>query len=158
MASRLTNGSDNRVFISYSHADRKWLDRLLDHLAPLVREGAILVWADTSIRVGADWKREIRSALDSAWVAVLLVSHHFLASDFIMDEEIPRLLAAAESKGTTIMPVIVGPSLFSETPSLARFQAVNPPSKPLSAMKASEREETLVRLAREIRRLISEDH
>src|SRR5689334_17933594 len=104
--------TNNNVFISYSHADRKWLDSLLRHLRPLTRDGYIQVFSDVSIRPGADWQREIQIALDSASVAVLLISANFLASDFIIDQELPRLLAGAASRGTIIMPVIVGPSLF----------------------------------------------
>ncbi len=151
-SARVTN---NYVFISYSHADRKWLDRLLRHLRPLVREGYIQVFSDTNIRTGADWRREIQMALDSASVAVLLISADFLASDFIIDQELPRLLTGAASRGTIIMPVIVAPSLYETVPSLSQFQAANPPSRPLSAMRATEWNQVLVDLAREIHRVVS---
>src|SRR3954471_19210024 len=55
-----------QVFISYSHRDKKWLDRLQVHLAPLLQKGAVTVWADTQIRPGQEWKREIESAMASA--------------------------------------------------------------------------------------------
>jgi len=143
------------VFISYSHADRKWLDHLLRHLKPLVREGYIEIFSDKNIRVGADWRRELQAALDAASIAVLIVSADFLASDFIMDQELPRLLAGAANRGTIIMPVIAAPSLFGTMPSLSRFQAVNPPNRPLSAMRPSEWNKVLADLANEIHRVVS---
>jgi hypothetical protein len=149
------SAASNHVFISYSQADHRWLDRLLQQLRPLVREGYIQVFSDRNIRTGADWQSEIQGALDAASIAVLLISADFLASDFIMDQELPRLLAAAASKGTTIMPVIVTPSLFESMPSLSRFQAANPPSRPLSAMRASDRDKVLADLAAEIYRVVS---
>jgi hypothetical protein len=88
------------VFVSYSHKDQKWLERLLTHLSPLQRNGSIDVWSDKDIRAGASWRKEITQALDKAAVAVLLISADFLASDFVMVEEVPRLLRSAESKGT----------------------------------------------------------
>ncbi len=146
-----------RIFISYSHADRKWLDRLLNNIRPLVREGHIQVFSDRDIAVGADWRKEIQTALDAAGLAILLISVDFLASDFIMNEELPRLLDGAADQGTVIMPVIVTPSLFEAIPSLSRFQAVNPPSKPLSAMRPSEWQKVLAELAHEIQRRVA-DH
>src|SRR5688500_7371659 len=95
------------VFISYSHADKEWLERLKRHLKPLVREGRVDCWDDTHIRPGDDWKQEIRNALDAAQVAVLLISADFFASDFIDENELPSLLAAAQAKGVRILPVIL---------------------------------------------------
>ena len=84
------------VFISYSHSDREYLDRLLVHLKPLEKDGRIDLWVDTRLRAGDRWKKEIEKALNRANVAVLLVSADFLASDFITDNELPPLLKNAE--------------------------------------------------------------
>src|SRR4051794_27663793 len=120
-----------KVFISYSHADNDWLERLKRHLKPLVREGCLECWDDTHIRPGDDWHQEIRNALDTAQVAVLLISADFFASNFINENELPPLLAAAQAKGVRILPVILSASQFDWNSSLARFQTVNPPNRPL---------------------------
>jgi hypothetical protein len=86
--------------------------------------------------------------LARARVAILLVSHAFLASDFIATVELPSLLEAAEEDGAIIMPLIVGPSLFTDTPSLSRFQAVNSPSRPLARLERWQQDEVFVNLAR----------
>ncbi len=139
-----------KVFISYSHADKEWLDRLKRHLKPLVREGNLDCWDDTHIRPGDDWKQEIQHALDTAQVAVLLISADFFASDFIDETELPPLLDAAKAKGVRILPVILSASRFARNPSLARFQAVNPPDRPLNEMPPAEQEKVLDRLAQTI--------
>lgn len=107
-----------KVFISYSHADRMWLERLKRHLRPLVREGRLDCWDDTHIQPGDDWQQEIRNALDKAQVAVLLISANFFASDFINENELPPLLAAAQAKGVRILPVILSASRFARDPGL----------------------------------------
>jgi hypothetical protein len=138
-----------KVFISYSHADKEWLDRLRRHLKPLVRDG-LDCWDDTHIRPGDDWKQEIQNALDTAQVAVLLISADFFASDFIDETELPPLLDAAKAKGVRILPVILSASRFARNADLARFQAVNPPSRPLNDMLPAEQERELDRLAHTI--------
>jgi len=124
--------AQQKVFISYSHKDAKWLERLRVHLTPLEREGIIDLWDDTKIVAGARWKEAISEALEAAKVAITLVSADFLASDFIAKHELPKLLSRAADGGTVILPIIISPCLFNET-GLKIFQTVNPPDKPLSA-------------------------
>ena len=136
-----------RVFISYCHADGKWLARLRIHLKPLVSTGVIDLWDDSRIQAGDIWEDEIREALADAAVAILLVSADFLASDFVRETELPALLKAAETEGASILPLIVGPSGYTLDAALSKFQAVNPPSRPLSAMEHNDQEVTFVKLA-----------
>ena len=44
-----------KLFISYSHSDARWLDRVREQLAVLEREGLIDLFDDTRITVGEDW-------------------------------------------------------------------------------------------------------
>lgn len=133
------SGGRNLVFISYSHADAKWLTRLRVHLKPLERHGTIVPWDDTKIKPGTEWREEIQNALKRARVAVLLVSADFLASDFIATNELPPLLESAEARGTLILPLILNHCRFEKTEGLSRFQAVNNPSKPLATLDHSAR-------------------
>ncbi|MFA4836793.1 MAG: TIR domain-containing protein [Dehalococcoidia bacterium] len=139
-----------RVFISYSHEDYAFLHRILVHLRPLERDGHLDLWSDTNIKAGDRWRDEIRRALNSARLAVLLISADFLASDFIVTNELPPLLSAAEEKGARIIPVIVKPSRFLRDDNLARFQALNDPKQPLVRMNEADREDLYARLAETI--------
>jgi hypothetical protein len=143
-----------RIFVSYSHNDAEWLNRLRVHLKPLEREGLIDLWDDTRIAAGSLWREQIDAALDSARVAVLLISADFLASDFIIDNELLPLLDAAERDGCTVLPLLVQPSLFEQTPQLNRFQTVNRNAPPLSDLPTADRERVLVALAKEIGSLV----
>lgn len=129
-----------QVFISYSHSDGHWLERLKVHLRPLVRDSTVEIWDDTQIEPGADWAAEIQLALSRAKVAILLVSADFMASDFIAYNELSPLLRAAEEDGAIVLPVILSASSFPRTERLARFQAVNDPARPLLGMSPVEQE------------------
>lgn len=138
------------AFISYSRKDSRFLEELKTHLALFIRQGSVKIWDDTYIQAGANWRDEIKNALQSAKVAILLVSSDFLASDYIAEDELPSLLEAAERRGATILSVILRPCLFNES-DLSRFQAVNPPSEPLNTMKQAKRDEVWKKVAKLVR-------
>ncbi|HUT10101.1 MAG TPA: toll/interleukin-1 receptor domain-containing protein [Thermoguttaceae bacterium] len=139
----------NQVFISYSHQDRQWLDRVQTALKPLVRNQTIDVWDDGRIKAGQKWRDEITRALARAKVAVLLVSQNFLASDFIADEELLSILAAAEDEGLTIVWIPVTASLYDET-DIAKYQAAHNPESPLDSLPPAELNQALVAIAKKI--------
>lgn len=123
--------AERRAFVSYSHHDREWLQQLQLHLRPLERTGAVEYWDDTQLRPGDEWRRQIDQALSTARAAVLLISPHFLASEFICNEELPVLVAAARVGRLTLLPVVLRPCGYWALPELSAFQAVNNPERPL---------------------------
>ena len=92
------------------------------------------------------------NALETSRVAILLISANFLASDFIEEHELPTLLERAKAGGTTIIPIILSPCLFTHT-SLAAFQAINNPDQPLSKMTHSKQDQVFANLAQTIMKL-----
>ena len=76
------------VFVSYSHKDEIWKDRLLPHLGMLEKAGRLTVWEDRDIDAGATWYDEIKKAMEKAEVAICLISADYLNSDFCIKEEI----------------------------------------------------------------------
>lgn len=80
----------------------------------------------------------------------MLISADFLASDFIVTNELPPLLVAAEKRGTRIIPIIVKPSRFVRDERLAHFQALNDPKSPVIKMGEADREELYAKLAETI--------
>jgi tetratricopeptide (TPR) repeat protein len=165
------------IFVSYAHVDnedpdpkKRWLDRLRQFLAPLVRQGDLRVTSDLDIKPGEDWQAKIERDLNDAFAAVLLVSPAYLASDYVSNSELPVLLRNAKGRGVRIIPVIVKRCLFKETRfkyphprngpeefTLASFQAANPPTKPLSALTEDEQDQVLHNVSQSLINLASEN-
>jgi hypothetical protein len=142
-----TEEKKSMIFISYSHKDSIWLERVQTNLKVLKHQNIDFeLWDDTRILGGHKWKEEIQKALELSKVAILIVSTDFLASDFIQNDELPILLKNAEKKGNIILPLIVGHSRFIKDKRLNVFQSINDPSKPLSGCDKTEYEKILVSL------------
>jgi hypothetical protein len=142
------------VFISYSHKDAKWLEKLRQFLRPLEEKELIRVWDDTEIRAGSDWLVDISKALESARVAVFLVTQNFLDSPFIREKELPMLIDAAKNRGCLIFWIAVSSSTFEDSP-LAKFQGAVPPSAPLDLMSDAEQSKVLIDIYRKMKAAVS---
>ena len=139
-----------KIFISYSHKDEQWKDRLETHLGVLKRQGLLEIWDDRQIKAGGDWFAEIERAVESTHAAILLISADFLNSGFILDQEIPRLFEQQEKRGMKIFPLIVRPCAWQEVEWLAEMQARPKDGEPLIKRSEYETERTLSLFAQEI--------
>ncbi|MBZ0174683.1 MAG: TIR domain-containing protein [Candidatus Methanoperedens sp.] len=142
------------VFISYSHKDEAWKDRIVIHLGALAQEGILDTWDDRHICAGADWKKEIEDALKKASAAVLLVSADFLNSKFILDEEVPKLLERREKEGLRIFPVVIRPCAWKRIKWLSRMNLHPRDGKPLIGGTEFQIETDLAAIAEEIANIV----
>jgi WD40 repeat protein/uncharacterized protein YjbI with pentapeptide repeats len=145
------------VFLSYSHRDEAWKDRLQTHLGVLEAQGLLDVWNDRRIAAGADWHSEIAAAIDRATVAVLLLSADFLTSPFILSEEVPRFLKRRVTQGLTVLPVVVRSCAWQEVAWLREMLARPLDGHPLAGFHGDRREQELANIAREILRHLRSD-
>ncbi|MBX5458725.1 MAG: TIR domain-containing protein [Thermogemmatispora sp.] len=147
--------SRRQIFICYARQDKRWLERLRIHLAPLEQKGVFDLWDDTLISAGSRWEQTLEDAILRAGVAIVLVSADFLASEFIQNNQLPKLLERARLGGTLIIPIIVSPCLFEES-ELHCFQPALDPQKPLAILPPAAQEQTLVSIARRITAAVTE--
>ena len=137
----------NQIFICYSHKDKKWLERIRTHLRPYK---SVVAWDDTHIKPGQVWREQIKRALGTTKVVLLLVSPDFLASDFITQQEFPQLLKAASTEGVIILWVAVRYSSYTET-EIEQYQAANDPQNPLAALKPIDQDRVLVDICKQMK-------
>jgi hypothetical protein len=99
-----------KVFISYSHKDKKYLKNgsgsLLDYLLPLEKEN-FTFWCDLLLEAGDIWNEEIECQLAESDIALFLVSHFFLTSSYITEVEVKKLIRRRKQEGMIIIPVLL---------------------------------------------------
>jgi type II secretory pathway predicted ATPase ExeA len=143
------------VFISYCHRDEDWKDRIAGHLQVL---GDLLeVWDDRKIGLGEDWFPAIKSAIDQARVAILVISKDFLNSPFIKREEVPRFLTSRQEGGMTVIPVIAHPCAWDTVDWLAAIQCYPKDGRALSEARKARVDKDLAGLARKVKELLSQE-
>jgi hypothetical protein len=143
------------IFISYSHKDEKWKDRLEEQLAVLELQGSYDVWTDRDILAGADWEKDIQQALQKASVAVLLVSARSLTSDYILKKEVVDMLKRRDKEGLTVIPIIVSDCPWRQVDWLAKMQTRPRDGNPLQGMSAARKARELTAIVAEIAQILS---
>jgi TIR domain len=106
------------------------------------------IWDDTKITPGSNWSAEIERALAGCRVAVLLVSPEFLASDYVIQVELPAILRRAGSD-LTVLWIPLRASAFDAT-ALKNYQAAYDPARPIANLPRPKQDEALVTISKKI--------
>jgi hypothetical protein len=93
------------LFLSWCHHDIAAKQALLNQLHLDGLSGVrIAWWEDSDLLLGEDWRRQILGRLDGCDYGLLLLSPGLFNSQFILREELPRLLRPGVDK---VLPVML---------------------------------------------------
>ena len=152
-----------RLFLSWAHADAALKSSLLEHLKPNLRILQSITpcwWEDSDIATGERWRASILGRIADCDFGVHLVSPHFLASQFIVDREIPPFFGLDSFKPAFpvgLSPVSFDPRLV-KTAGLSDHQIFLHRGKFFSELRGSGRAEFARQLAASMRdRILGED-
>ncbi|WP_437982810.1 protein kinase domain-containing protein [Sorangium sp. So ce117] len=148
-------GAKPSVLISSDPRDRAWRDRLVVQLDVHALQGLLDPWDEHRINAGEERDAALRNAMDTASVAILIVTANFLASEFLQTDIVPRLLERRSLSGLTIVPLLATPCDWQ---GVAWLRALDlRPGQGRCLSEGSEHQITadLAEMAREVRLLIS---
>ena len=145
----------NKIFISYSHRDEAWKDLLVKHLKVLENQGLVARWDDRQIRAGDDWAQQIEQAAAQARLAILLISDDFLASKFIMQQEVPYFLQRRNQGDLIVFPIIITDCFWDIIDWLKVIQVRPKDGKPLAEFEEAQRDKVIKEIVREIYNLLA---
>jgi hypothetical protein len=136
------------VFVSYCPKDQRYWKEIDTYLVNIRRE-KVRIYSHNTLRAGAKIDEEVRSALTSSVVAVLLLSQAYIASE-LMERELPDLLDRVE-QGTLILTLHVGKFDTYNLGRITQYQRVGAERRPLNRLEPPDREEVYIELVSEIR-------
>ena len=89
------------IFVSYSRADRGYVERLVEYLAA----AGVPCWYDHGIAKGDRFDRVIAERIDSCAAVIVVMTRAALESDWVANE-----IAYAEAKNKRILPLLLSGS------------------------------------------------
>jgi len=137
-----------KIFISYSHEDRAWLDKLIFYLDPL-KHNNINFWFDDKIQTGDIWSAAIQNAIQTSHMTICLVSPYFLNSEFIRTREIPAI-QSRQKENMIVFPIIIKKCLWKVVPWLKNMQLYPKNGIPLETFNENEQENQFMEIITEI--------
>jgi len=130
----MPTSSPAEVFISYSYNDEELFKQLEKYLTVLTRSGKIRIWHGRKIPPGDEWKKLIDDHIQSADLVLLLVSVDFLVSEYCFNVEFESALKRYAIGTTRIIPIILHPCPWQETP-IGRFEVLPRDGEPIASSK-----------------------
>jgi len=142
-----------QVFFSYARRDQNLRDQLENHLSNLKYRGLITTWHAREISAGEETIQQIDIHLNTAHIVLLLISANFLASEYCYSREMMRALQRHERGEAHVIPVLLRPVLFTDTP-FAKLQPLPTNRKPVVNWR--NRDSAFVDIAVGIERVVQE--
>jgi hypothetical protein len=117
---------DGSLFISYSHLDTAWMQRVKKHLEGMLH-GRCKVWTDEDIAAGSTWQDTLLGNLRQAAAGLVLVSPDYLVSPWCR-KELAQLAEARRNRQLAAVYWILLEPCGWQWSELAELQAVQEPA------------------------------
>lgn len=123
-----------KIFVSYAREDRRWFEQpcnLIGSISSSLKKRGVVVFDDSQIIGGDRYKPWILAKINEADIVILLISRDFLASEFILTVELPRIKERADKGKLIVMPILVGHCPWHELALLQQRQVLPRSTEPL---------------------------
>ena len=105
-----------KVFISYTHKDKTYKEKLITHLNSLIRQKYITLWYDNMILPGSEIDPQVAKALKESQIVLLLISADYLSSYYCYEIEMTEAMKLRQESKVEVIPVLLRPVDLRGTP------------------------------------------
>src|SRR5262249_54224419 len=109
-----------RVIVLHSREDARLQEELLLHVRATTQSG-IVVWSESDVTAGANVEDEVKTAIDAAKIALLLLSSSFLAQWLEARQHLFERLFERHKRGLALIPVVLRACPWEDHPLLAKL-------------------------------------
>lgn len=122
-----------KIFISYAHDDNEnglvdlFERELKSHLKAIEDDHKFILFKDDQILIGEDWDKKLTDEVNTANIAILLLSSSFLQSEYINKQELALFLEKTNKDPNVLLcPIYFDPFQFKNYKILKQFQFFKP--------------------------------
>ncbi|WP_417786150.1 COR domain-containing protein [Tenacibaculum sp.] len=126
-----------KIFISYSKQDIRLVNKFIEHLSALQRDGKVAHWYCSELKAGSVWDEEIQKHLDEADIVCFMISPNFMKTEYIHEHEIKKAFEKkAKDEKFKIVPIILNFCRWTTANNnLGQFSALPYTAKPVVDFK-----------------------
>ncbi len=126
-----------KIFISYSKQDIRLVNKFIEHLSALQRDGKVAHWYCSELEAGSVWNDEINKHLDEADIVCFMISSNFMKTEYIHEHEIKKAFERkAEDQNFKIVPILLNFCRWTTANNnLGQFSALPYTAKPVVDFK-----------------------
>ncbi|NLU91349.1 COR domain-containing protein [Chitinophaga sp. Ak27] len=126
-----------KLFISYSKQDLRLVNKFIEHLSALQRDGKVSHWYCSELEAGSNWNDEIQKHLDDSDIVCFMISPNFMKTDYIHEHEIKKAFERRNAEPSfKIVPIILNFCRWTTTNNnLGDFTALPYTAKPVMDFK-----------------------
>lgn len=103
------------IFISYSHRNMRYKNKLLTSLEALRQSYYIEPWHDGMIGAGANINEDVKKAINQADIILLLITDDYLSSYYCMQKELKIAKERENRNECKVIPVMFQESILTDT-------------------------------------------
>jgi GTPase SAR1 family protein len=126
-----------KIFISYSKQDLRLVNKFIEHLSALQRDGKVSHWYCSELEAGSVWNDKIQKHLEEADIACFMISPNFMKTDYIHEHEIKKAFERKDKDPNfKIVPIILNFCRWTTVNNdLGKFTALPYTAKPVMDFK-----------------------
>lgn len=121
-----------KIFISYSHKNIKYKEKLLTSLEALKQSYEIEAWHDGMIEAGGNIDENVKRELEKSDIILLLITDSYLASYYCMKKELANAIEREKNNECKVIPVMFQESILVDTLSFFNHNRVPEDGKPIA--------------------------
>ncbi|SCY75933.1 Ras of Complex, Roc, domain of DAPkinase [Flavobacterium anhuiense] len=126
-----------KLFISYSKQDIRLVNKFIEHLSALQRDGKVSHWYCSELEAGSNWNDEIQKHFDDSDIVCFMISPNFMKTDYIHEHEIKKAYERKKAdQNFKIVPIILNFCRWTTVNNnLGEFTALPYTAKPVMDFK-----------------------